>query len=44
MYYSFEYFPLKTEKGIQNFNNKLETFIKLHPLFMNMTWGVGGYL
>ena len=40
--YSFEYFPPKTEKGIENLFNKLDNMIILKPSFVDMTWGAGG--
>ena len=40
--YSFEYFPPKTEKGIENLYLKLDKMLKLKPLFVDMTWGAGG--
>ena len=39
--YSFEYFPPKTEKGIENLYLKLDKMLKLKPLFVDMTLGAG---
>ncbi|PCI98001.1 MAG: methylenetetrahydrofolate reductase [Flavobacteriales bacterium] len=42
IFYSFEYFPPKTETGKQNLYFKLEKMGKLEPLFIDVTWGAGG--
>jgi methylenetetrahydrofolate reductase (NADPH) len=42
VYYSFEYYPPKTEKGIENLYLKLDKMLKLKPIFIDMTWGAGG--
>ena len=42
IYYSFEYFPPKTEKGEENLKAKLPLFAKQKPIFMDFTWGAGG--
>jgi len=42
VFYSFEYFPPKTQRGKQNLYFKLEKMSKLEPLFIDVTWGAGG--
>jgi methylenetetrahydrofolate reductase (NADPH) len=41
-FFSFEYFPPKTEKGVENLLARLESMATLNPLFMDITWGAGG--
>lgn len=42
-YYSFEYFPPKTEEGILNLKARIERMVhQLNPLFCDVTWGAGG--
>eukprot|EP00808_Paulinella_micropora_P022546 g64099.t1 len=44
-FYSFEYFPPKTEEGVKNLHARLEKMSKykpMGPLFMDVTWGAGG--
>lgn len=40
--FSFEYFPPKTEKGIENLYNKVYRMSRQNPLFVDLTWGAGG--
>lgn len=42
IYYSFEYFPPKTNNGLQNLMIKASKMAKLMPLFVDITWGAGG--
>ena len=42
IYYSFEYFPAKTEKGMYNLYQKIKRMTFLEPLFIDITWGAGG--
>jgi methylenetetrahydrofolate reductase (NADPH) len=43
IFYSFEYFPPKTELGKQNLLERIERMNNnLNPLFVDMTWGAGG--
>jgi methylenetetrahydrofolate reductase (NADPH) len=42
VYFSFEFFPPKTEKGVQNLYNRLDRMVKFGPLFVDVTWGAGG--
>lgn len=43
IFYSFEYFPPKTQSGIYNLVDRMERMANvLNPLFMDVTWGAGG--
>ena len=43
VFYSFEYFPPKTQSGIQNLVERVDRMANnLNPLFVDMTWGAGG--
>eukprot|EP01006_Ploeotia_vitrea_P033942 TRINITY_DN65671_c11_g10_i1.p1 TRINITY_DN65671_c11_g10~~TRINITY_DN65671_c11_g10_i1.p1 ORF type:complete len:650 (-),score=362.60 TRINITY_DN65671_c11_g10_i1:68-1969(-) len=42
VFYSFEYFPPKTEAGVRNLYARLDRMATLEPLFMDVTWGAGG--
>ena len=39
---SFEYFPPKTEEGVQKLHKQIEIMAAQKPLFMDFTWGAGG--
>jgi glycine hydroxymethyltransferase len=41
-WYSFEYFPPRTEDGVKNLKKRMERMKTLNPLFMDFTWGAGG--
>ena len=42
MYYSFEFFPPKTEPGLDNLLTRIERMARrLDPLFIDVTWGSG---
>jgi len=41
-YYSFEFFPPKTPAGVSNLFNRIERMAMLEPMFVDVTWGVGG--
>ncbi|KAJ6256651.1 hypothetical protein Dda_8516 [Drechslerella dactyloides] len=42
-YFSLEFFPPKTQAGLQNLHARLERMAKgLRPLFVSVTWGAGG--
>lgn len=41
-FYSFEYFPPRTEPGLINFYSRIERMSELHPAFVDITWGAGG--
>eukprot|EP00357_Protocruzia_adherens_P033016 CAMPEP_0114993432 /NCGR_PEP_ID=MMETSP0216-20121206/12526_1 /TAXON_ID=223996 /ORGANISM="Protocruzia adherens, Strain Boccale" /LENGTH=592 /DNA_ID=CAMNT_0002357073 /DNA_START=250 /DNA_END=2028 /DNA_ORIENTATION=- len=42
LFYSFEYFPPKTEAGMENLFGRLERMSELDPAWMDCTWGAGG--
>lgn len=42
IFYSFEFFPPKTDKGIQNLYMRLDLMSQFKPLFIDVTWGAGG--
>ena len=39
---SVEYFPPKTEAGLQSLYHKIERIKNFRPLFVDITWGAGG--
>ena len=41
-FYSFEYFPPKTEDGVKNLHERQKYMQSLNPLFCDITWGAGG--
>jgi methylenetetrahydrofolate reductase (NADPH) len=42
-YYSFEFFPPKTEAGLDNLITRIDRMTqRLDPLFINVTWGAAG--
>jgi methylenetetrahydrofolate reductase (NADPH) len=42
-YYSFEFFPPKTEAGLDNLLTRIDRMTcRLDPLFIDITWGSGG--
>ncbi|HFC92049.1 MAG TPA: methylenetetrahydrofolate reductase [NAD(P)H] [Leucothrix mucor] len=40
--FSFEFFPPKTDKGIENLKQTRNTLAKLNPAFFSVTYGAGG--
>ncbi|KAJ3435965.1 methylenetetrahydrofolate reductase [Anaeramoeba flamelloides] len=42
VWYSFELFPPKTERGRENLRIKLNQLAELEPLIVDITWGAGG--
>ncbi len=40
--FSFEFFPPKTEEGVQNLLRTMEELAMLEPGFVSVTWGAGG--
>ncbi len=42
IFYSFEYFPPKTKRGLDNLLARIERMGRLNPLFIDVTWGTGG--
>ncbi len=41
-FYSFEFFPPKTDGGFRNLLARLHRMLNLNPLFVTVTWGAGG--
>ena len=41
-YYSFEYFPPKTQAGVENLLERIERMGKTNPLWIDVTWNAGG--
>lgn len=41
-YFSFEFFPPKTEAGVENLYLRMDRMTSLQPLFVDVTWGAGG--
>ena len=39
---SFEFFPPKTEEGVEKLHKTIAVMAKQDPLFMDFTWGAGG--
>ncbi|KAL7746264.1 methylenetetrahydrofolate reductase (NAD(P)H) met13 [Sorochytrium milnesiophthora] len=40
--WSFEFFPPKTQQGVQNLYARMERMYALGPAFIDVTWGAGG--
>mmetsp|Transcript_2761 Transcript_2761/g.3926 ORF Transcript_2761/g.3926 Transcript_2761/m.3926 type:complete len:818 (-) Transcript_2761:254-2707(-) len=41
-WFSFEYFPPKTDEGVANLKKRIVRMKTLKPLFTDFTWGAGG--
>jgi len=41
-FYSFEYFPPKTDEGVKNLHDRQMRMAALGPTFCDITWGAGG--
>lgn len=41
-FWSFEFFPPKTDAGVVNLYDRLERMYRLKPEFIDVTWGAGG--
>lgn len=41
-FWSFEFFPPKTEAGVTNLYDRFERMYALGPEFIDVTWGAGG--
>ena len=41
-FFSFEYFPPKTDAGLNNLYGRMDRMIDLGPTFVDVTWGAGG--
>lgn len=40
--FSFEYFPPKTEEGVENLFERMDRMVAHGPSFCDITWGAGG--
>lgn len=40
--FSFEFFPPKTEDGVENLFERMERMVVHNPTFCDITWGAGG--
>ena len=41
-FFSFEYFPPKTEAGVQNLLARMDKMGAMRPMWIDVTWGAGG--
>lgn len=41
-YFSLEFFPPKTEAGVENLYIRMDRMTSLQPIFIDITWGAGG--
>lgn len=41
-FFSFEYFPPKTDEGVHNLKERQTRMAALGPTFCDITWGAGG--
>jgi methylenetetrahydrofolate reductase (NADPH) len=41
-FFSFEYFPPKTEEGVYNLFTRMDRMCQTKPLWVDVTWGAGG--
>jgi methylenetetrahydrofolate reductase (NADPH) len=41
-YFSFEFFPPKTEAGVENLYLRMDRMTAQQPVFIDVTWGAGG--
>lgn len=41
-FYSFEFFPPKTDSGVNNLYSRLDRMAAMEPAFIDVTWGAGG--
>jgi methylenetetrahydrofolate reductase (NADPH) len=41
-FFSFEYFPPKTEEGVYNLFTRMDRMCSANPLWVDVTWGAGG--
>lgn len=42
LFFSFEYFPPKTDEGVQNLVERQKRMFAYGPTFCDITWGAGG--
>jgi methylenetetrahydrofolate reductase (NADPH) len=40
--FSFEFFPPKTEEGVENLFERMDRMVAHGPSFCDITWGAGG--
>lgn len=40
--FSFEFFPPKTEEGVENLYDRMDRMVMHQPAFCDITWGAGG--
>ncbi|CAM8947732.1 unnamed protein product [Rhodiola kirilowii] len=40
--FSFEFFPPRTDDGVENLFDKMERMVAYNPTFCDITWGAGG--
>ena len=41
-FFSFEFFPPRTEEGVENLYERLDRMVAYQPTFCDITWGAGG--
>ncbi|KAF8590028.1 MTHFR-domain-containing protein [Ramaria rubella] len=41
-FYTFEFFPPRTDQGFSNLLGRIDRLASLHPLAISITWGAGG--
>ena len=41
-FFSYEYFPPKTDSGVLNLFDRIDRMTRTEPLFVDCTWGAGG--
>jgi len=41
-FFSFEFFPPKTDDGVENLWERMDSMVSLQPMFCDITWGAGG--
>jgi methylenetetrahydrofolate reductase (NADPH) len=41
-FFSFEFFPPKTDLGVENLYIRMDRMTSLQPIFVDVTWGAGG--
>ncbi|GIS71993.1 MAG: hypothetical protein CM1200mP10_15700 [Candidatus Neomarinimicrobiota bacterium] len=41
-YFSFEFFPPKTDFGLDNLYSRIDRMASLQPAYIDITWGAGG--
>ncbi|KAI0636604.1 methylenetetrahydrofolate reduct [Trametes polyzona] len=42
LFYTFEFFPPKTDQGFENLVSRIARMVGLNPLALSITWGAGG--